>query len=337
MPKRRLTNKQRKQIATRQQNKLKSDSIIPSTEVKINSSDRFEALVMSNYGVELEVRAKQDLSKPIYCRKRSNIIAPVAGDTAIVEKTSQGDFIVVAVKPRYTVLEKLSSANKLKPVAANVTQVFIVLALVPQPNFYILDKYIVTIKHYNIDLTIVLNKIDLITNDENHKEIIERLKVYEKIGYKVIQASTVASPWVDDIKKIANQKTSVFVGDSGVGKSSLVNMMLSRNENKTGELSSNKGIHTTSVASLSFVDSFSYIIDTPGIRELNAKFLTTDDILSGFIEFQSYIGSCKYRNCKHCEGSQGCALQQAKDQELITAERLQNYLSIIEELNQNKK
>ena len=224
----------------------------------------------------------------------------------------------------------------LKPIAANIDQIFIVSSVVPVFNPDIIDRYLVAIELTGIKPIIVLNKVDLL-DQESEAEIKPYLELYQSIGYEIIHASSKVVQGINNITERLNNKTSIFVGQSGVGKSTLVNSLMPELGIATQEVSDNSGLgqHTTTVARLYHFPTGGHLIDSPGIREFGLWHLSSDEVDQGFIEFQDYFGYCKFRDCKH-QNDPGCALQQAVQDGKISTIRFESYQRILASLDSNK-
>lgn len=213
-------------------------------------------------------------------------------------------------------------------VVANIDNFFAVVS-VSQPEFNnkVLDRLLITGESAHINCFIIFNKVDL---DEN-KEINFWANLYSKIGYRVIKSSTKTCEGVEEIKKIVACKKNFFWGSSGVGKSSIINKIFPDLNLTTGEISSfsGKGVHTTVTVNMLEPEKDTFIIDTPGIREIEPYGLKKTDIGHYFIEFFPFINECKYNTCTH-QHEPECAIIDAVNKRLISEERYDSYLRILE-------
>ncbi|MCK5640107.1 MAG: ribosome small subunit-dependent GTPase A, partial [Gammaproteobacteria bacterium] len=181
---------------------------------------------------------------------------------------------------------------------------------------------------------ILFNKIDLLTKNER-QVLEEELDVYKKTGYPVIYASTKERDGLEMLLTQLQQKTSVFAGQSGVGKSSLVNSLIAEAEIEVGEISESNGLgkHTTSASRLYHLASGGNIIDSPGVRDFRLWNITREQLADGFIEFRPFLGKCRFRNCQHMH-EPGCALLAAEAEGLINNQRLKSFYRISKDLSQ---
>jgi ribosome biogenesis GTPase len=180
---------------------------------------------------------------------------------------------------------------------------------------------------------IVINKYDLVKKKKRDFWY----ELYTTLGYKVIRSSTVTGQGIDEIKELIKGKTSVFIGHSGVGKSSILNQLDPRINQKVGEVSEvwNKGRHTTVTARLFKLDENTFVIDTPGVREIEPYGLTREDITHYFREIAIVARDCKFNSCTHTH-EPDCAVKKAVEEEIIPYERYESYLRLVETLDEEK-
>lgn len=284
-------------------------------------------LVIAHYGVQADVESEQ--GEVYRCHLRANLPSLVTGDKVIWRAGKQLQGIVVAVESRQSVLCRPDAVGRLKAVAANVDLLVIVFAPLPTPYHNLIDRYLVAAEAANIEPLLVLNKVDLI-NQENKMLLDELVTDYKQLGYSVLSVSTYLPDTMQVLQSKLESHTSVFVGQSGVGKSSLVNKLLPNVTLKVGDLSilTNKGTHTTTTAKLFHMPTGGDLIDSPGIREFGLTHISRSDVELGFIEFRPYWGRCKFRNCQH-DKEPGCALLKAVEEGKITQKRLDSYKHIL--------
>lgn len=255
-------------------------------------------------------------------------------------KPSRIQGVVLKPIPRRNLLQRpvgITSAGNIrtmKAMAANIDQLCIVVAGSPDVPLATIDRLIVTAHLYNMQCCIILNKVDEVQSTEKMRN---QLKVYSDLGYPVVEVSVVSQHGIDTlVKRHLYDKSSIFVGQSGVGKSSLVNILIPQAKRKVGNLvrtSINIGSHTTSSARLMHLlegqESRGSIIDSPGFREIGLWHLSKDAIGEGFVEIHRVAHECKYKNCRHCEDSPGCAIRAGVKKGEIDLRRLENYLKLM--------
>lgn len=291
-------------------------------------------LVIAHFGVQVEVEGLQDeLAGQIFrCHLRANLPALVTGDQVVWRPGNQGDGVIVAQLPRDSELCRPDMRGQLKPVAANVDQIVIVFAPMPEPHANLIDRYLVAAEHAGIRPLLLLNKADLI-DEQNQVALEALLKVYRQLEYPLLEVSAHQGDGMEQLKKRLDGHVSVFVGQSGVGKSSLVNGLLPGVDTRVGALSelTGKGTHTTTTARLFHFPGGGQLIDSPGIREFGLGHVSRDDVEAGFIEFHDLLGRCRFRDCKH-DREPGCALLQALDEGRIQPQRMASYRHILASL-----
>ena len=217
--------------------------------------------------------------------------------------------------------------HPVKEIAANLTQVMIVLAAAPQTSEIYLDQYLCAAELARLPVFIVLNKIDLL--DDRNAAIRTALDYYKAIGYNVVPISVAQQQNLPALTALLKDQATLMLGVSGVGKSSLLNRLIG-GDAAVGDISiaNQKGQHTTSTCSLYHLPFGGEIFDAPGIREFHLTAAQKPDLIYGFREFKPYLGHCKFRNCSH-QSDPGCALEQAVLEGTISEARFKNYFRIL--------
>ena len=270
------------------------------------------------------------------CQQRKSVGQVVCGDHVLWQEEDTETGVITSILDRHSILQRPDINNNLRIIASNIDQVFIVVAHKPELNEGLIDRYLVAAETNNLKPIILLNKIDLF-DEKQDKELKERLTLYQDIGYSVIYTSAKKENGLKELTELLKNSNNIFVGQSGVGKSSLINTLL-KSDARIGEISeaTGKGKHTTTTAYLySLENEQGHIIDSPGVREFGLIKLSEEDVSYGFIEFKPYIGLCKFRNCVH-KNEPGCALKQALEDKKITEQRWKSYKRIIDSLNETR-
>ncbi|MBX9764608.1 MAG: small ribosomal subunit biogenesis GTPase RsgA [Pseudomonadaceae bacterium] len=291
-------------------------------------------LVIAHFGVQIEVEALDgELAGQVFrCHLRANLPTMVTGDQVVWRAGNQGIGVIVAQLPRSTELCRPDTRGQLKPVAANVDLIVIVFAPLPEPHANLIDRYLVAAEHAGIRPLLLLNKADLI-DEQNGVALNAMLSVYRQLGYQLLEVSAHQGDGMEQLKQQLDGHISVFVGQSGVGKSSLVNSLLPDVDTRVGPLSEQSGLgtHTTTTARLFHFPGGGELIDSPGIREFGLVHVSRDDVEAGFIEFNELIGQCRFRDCKH-DREPGCALLKALEDGRLHPQRMASYRQILASL-----
>jgi len=291
-------------------------------------------LVIAHFGVQVEVEAQDgdDAGQVFRCHLRANLPTLVTGDRVVWRPGNQGIGVIVAQLPRHSELCRPDMRGQLKPVAANVDQIIVVFAPIPEPHANLIDRYLIAAEHAGIAPLLLLNKADLI--DEGNRAALESLLgVYRQLDYPLLEVSAHDGAGMSALREHLDGRISVFVGQSGVGKSSLVNSLLPDVDTRVGALSEHtgKGTHTTTTARLFHFPGGGDLIDSPGIREFGLGHVSRADVEAGFIEFRDLLGTCRFRDCRH-DREPGCALLKALDDGRIQPQRMASYRHILSSL-----
>ncbi|MCH4295722.1 small ribosomal subunit biogenesis GTPase RsgA [Shewanella sp. 3B26] len=296
------------------------------------------AIVISRFGQHADVEVGS--GEIIRCNIRRTVQSLVTGDKVIVRQAQDDGSaiggVVEAVHPRTSSLTRPDLYDGVKIIAANIDQILIVTSVMPAFTTQIIDRYLVASEDTGIKPVVILNKMDLLDEDSRN-DIEQALKRYESLGYPVYQVSSKSKEGIETLQGLLKDKISVFVGQSGVGKSSMINALLPDAELLTGDVSENSGLgqHTTTTARLLHLPSGGDLIDSPGVREFALWHLPADRVSWCFVEFRDYLGTCKFRDCKH-QDDPGCSIREALEDGKIHQDRFNNYHRIIASLDEQR-
>ena len=272
--------------------------------------------------------------------KQTNPVA--VGDHVLFDQQADGTAVISDVRDRsnYIVRRATKLSKQTHVIAANIDLLCIVATLgLPRTSTGFIDRLLVTAEAYHIPAAIVFNKVDLY--DEEMWEIHNELKtIYTSAGYPVLEVSALQGTGLDRLKEMIAGRTVLFSGHSGVGKSALLNALCPGLDLRTGDLSdwSLKGRHTTTFAEIFPItltthhsSLITYLIDTPGIKEFGMVDFNAQELSHFFPEMRSRLHDCRFANCTH-RHEPGCAIKKAVEDGLVSTERYQNYLNILEDI-----
>jgi len=329
MAQRKLTQKQREHIKRIQEKRRERLAKKADNSLEQQSEDApLEGRVIARHGQNLAVADSE--GNIHHCLSRQNIGHIVCGDRVVWQATEEGNGVVTARLERSSVLARPDYSGREKPLAANITLLVIVVAPEPEPSEYLVDQYLVTAETIGVPAMIAINKSDLISGEKGEK-FNQRIKLYEKIGYPIARISAYTSHGLDPMIERLQGQTSILVGQSGVGKSSIINALLPDLDLQVGRLSdaSNLGKHTTSASTCYSLPSGGELIDSPGVRSFRLLKLSRSELENGFKEFRPYSGHCQFNDCKHMQ-EPSCAIKKAVADKEISQQRLDNFLHLAE-------
>ena len=261
-------------------------------------------------------------------------IKPLVGDNVKVD-------IIDEVNKKGNITDILPRKNSLiRPSVANIDQAMVIFAVKrPMPNLNLLDRFLVMMETQGIESVICFNKADLALSEyREDKDITELKESYEKAGYKVIFTSTAKGWGIESVYETLKGKTTAFAGPSGVGKSSMLNVLIPDACMETGDISKKieRGKHTTRHSEIFNVNGDTYIVDTPGFSSVYAWALKEEELKEYFPEFEKLKGQCRFNGCVHVN-EPDCAIKQAVEKNTIAKTRYENYLLMFDEIKNRKK
>jgi len=325
MAKRRLSHQQRRRIAG---HKERLRQIKNAEESDALGAPR-QGLVVTRYGKQADVLALPLTpgEEPTRCHIRANLGDLVTGDQVIWRPgTPLG--VIESVLPRSTLMSRPDAQGNLRPVAANIDQVAVVFAPQPTPHQNLIDRYLVAIEQLGMKPLLVFNKMEL----DDTGQFADLCDLYRGLGYTLLSVSAQQALGLDALAAALRESVTVLVGQSGAGKSSLINRVYPDANAATGDLSLvAKGRHTTTAARFYVLPQGGCLIDSPGIREFGLIHLSREEVAAGFVEFRPWLGTCRFRDCHHRD-EPGCAIIAAFNAGKLSAERLASYHHIIADI-----
>ncbi len=265
---------------------------------------------------------------------------PVAvGDRVEIICNPEGTAFITEIKDRhnYIVRKSPNLSKQSHIIAANVDQVFLIVTInYPQTNTTFIDRFLASAEAYRIPVTLVFNKNDLLSDDERHLQQL-MMSLYEHIGYRCFSVSAEREEGIEQLREALSGKITLFSGNSGVGKSTLLNVLLPGVCLRTAEISDahNTGMHTTTFSEMLPLPSGGWVIDTPGIKGFGTFDMEPEELTGYFKEIFQYSKDCKFNNCTHTH-EPGCAVLRAVEDHLIASSRYASYLSMLEDKDESK-
>lgn len=260
---------------------------------------------------------------------RKENIKPLVGDNVEID-------IIDSDEKKGNIIQILPRFNELiRPAVSNIDQALIIFALAkPRPHFNLLDRFLIMMQKQKVPTIICFNKTDLIDEDE-----INRMqKIYQDCGYQIVLTSAALQKGFEELRMALKDKTTAVAGPSGVGKSSIINILQSNVKMETAEISNKieRGKHTTRHSQLIHIEGETYIMDTPGFSSLLMEELQKEELKDYFPELQEYEGLCRFQGCSHIH-EPGCKVKEALEQGKINKIRYDNYIELYNELKDKRR
>lgn len=304
-----------------------------------------KGLVIKNTGSWYSV--KTDTGKVVECKIKGNFrlkgirsTNPVAvGDNVEIALNSEGTAFITHIEERrnYIIRKSQNLSKQSHILAANVDQAFLIVTVnYPQTSTTFIDRFLASAEAYSVPVVLVFNKCDILSDDERHYQQ-SMIHLYETIGYECREVSAATSEGVNGLHEQLKGKITLLSGNSGVGKSTLINKILPEANLRTAEISDahNTGMHTTTFSEMLELPEGGYIIDTPGIKGFGTFNMEPEELTSYFPEIFHFSKGCKFSNCTHTH-EPGCAVLKAIDDHYIAQSRYQSYLNMLEDKDENK-
>jgi ribosome biogenesis GTPase len=318
MSKRRINKQQSARMEKKQQD---YHSLHASEEESI----LLEGLVITRFSRHAEIEDQE--GNYLKCTIRPNLSSVVSGDKVLWQYEGDNKGAIISILPRTSVLARINTRKEEKPVAANITQVVITLAPKPEISWPLLDSYLVMAELLKVQALIVLNKTDM-PCEELKTNLISH---YQTLGYPLIFTQKNPALGYEELQLALDEQVSVFVGQSGVGKSSLISNLLPFEKNIIiGEIATlaELGKHTTSNSRYYHIPTGGALIDSPGVRAFSLGEMDRQTLVQGYREFKPLISHCKFRNCNHMDAP-GCAILQALGAGKISKLRYDNFKALV--------
>lgn len=306
-----------------------------------------EGIVIRNTGSDYIVAPIPD-GKPVECKikgkfrlKGIRTTNPVAvGDVVRIIDNPDGPAYITEILPRrnYIIRRASNLSKESHIIAANIDQAFLIVTLAhPATSTTFIDRFLSTAEAYRVPATLVINKVDLLDDPDSTELLQAVIHLYESIGYDVITTSTVTGLGIDLLRQRLKGKITLLSGNSGVGKSSIINALLPDLGLRTAEISAmhDTGMHTTTFSEMFPLPGGGYIIDTPGVKGFGTIDYDVHEVGHFFPEIFRESAGCRYGDCTHTH-EPGCAVRQAVDQHRISASRYASYLSILDDTSPEK-
>lgn len=271
-----------------------------------------------------EVVVEDDAGESWQSLLRGRRVKALTGDEVLFGVEPDGTIVIESLLPRRTVLERIDSRGRPEGVAANVSMLAIVIATEPPPDWQLVDRYLVAAALLGIDAVVVVNKFD-----RSGEALDEPLQSFARLGYPTLRTSTVTGRGLGELAALLALHRAVLLGQSGVGKSSLLNALLAVEAQAVQSLSRRRtlGRHTTTAAVLHRLPAGGELIDSPGVRRYAPVIADPAALARGFIEFRPWIGKCRFNDCRHL-GDSGCAIAAAVASRAIEPRRYESYVAL---------
>ncbi|OFP39230.1 ribosome small subunit-dependent GTPase A [Prevotella sp. HMSC069G02] len=304
-----------------------------------------KGFVIKNTGSWYSV--KTDDGKVVECKIKGNFrlkgirsTNPVAvGDHVEIALNQEGTAFITHIDERrnYIIRKSQNLSKQSHIIAANVDQAFLIVTVnYPQTSTTFIDRFLASAEAYSVPVVLVFNKRDILSDDERHYQQ-SMVYLYETIGYECREISAATGEGVEGLHKLLKGKITLLSGNSGVGKSTLINQILPEANLRTAEISDahNTGMHTTTFSEMLELPESGYIIDTPGIKGFGTFDMEPEELTSYFREIFHFSKDCKFSNCTHTH-EPGCAVLKALEEHYIAQSRYQSYLGMLEDKDENK-
>lgn len=302
-------------------------------------------LIIKNTGSWYTV--KTDDGRIVECKVKGNFrlkgirsTSPVAvGDYVDIIMNAEGTALISAIDDRknYIIRKSSNLSKQSQIIAANLDQALLIITIKqPETSTTFIDRFLAGAEAYRVPVVLVFNKTDLLNDDERRYQQ-QMVELYETIGYPCIEISAETGMGIDQLQTLLKQKVTLVSGNSGVGKSTLINAIIPHADQRTAEISNahGTGMHTTTFSEMIELAEGGYLIDTPGIKGFGTFDIEPEELTSYFKEIFEFSKNCKFNNCTHTH-EPGCAVLQAVENYYISVSRYQSYLNMLEDKDDSK-
>ena len=282
------------------------------------------------------MRLRFDDAQEVDARIKGKKLKPVCGDRVAAEPiTNEADWLITSIHERRNVLTRPNLRGKTESLAANLDLVIVVAAASPKPDWFIVDRYLCAAENMHTAAAVAYNKTDLETKSNS----VEVLETYRQLGYPCVACSAQTGDGLSDLADLVKDQTAIIVGQSGVGKSSLINRISPDSGQKTASISkTGEGRHTTVNSVMILLRDGGEVIDSPGVRDYAPALQTPTQVITGFREVGDYGENCRFANCQHLR-EPNCAVKHAVENGDIDSRRYESYkrtLALTERLNRDR-
>jgi len=294
-----------------------------------------KAIVIATYSRRMRLRLASD--EEVNARIKGKRLRPVCGDRVVAEPiTEESDWLITEIEARDNALSRPNMRGQTEVLAANIELLLVVAAGEPKPDWFIVDRYLCAAEDMGIPSAVVYNKIDLEGSDSNLEAV---LQDYHRADYQTLRCSALSRDGIGQLDDLIRGKVAIIVGQSGVGKSSIINALLGDSQQRTAEVSekSREGRHTTVNSMMLSLPNGGVIIDSPGVRDYAPALESAPQVIQGFREIDKAGLDCRFANCRHLR-EPGCAVKAAVEGGTISERRYESYrrlLALTEKLEKN--
>ena len=289
-----------------------------------NESEERKSLVVASYGHRLELCLSNGDRVP--ARVKGRRLRPVCGDRVLARPLdTEGDWLITGILPRKNELTRPDQRKRTDILAANVSLLAVVTAPLPKPDWFIVDRYLAAAELMGANAVVVYNKADLPAANEP-----DVLEYFRRIGYPTVVTSAEDGSGIDSLRALLRNETAIFVGQSGVGKSTLINCLRDDEQLKTASISpkTGEGKHTTVNSVMRTLEGGGAVIDSPGVRDYAPAIGSVDQVVLGFREIAATGRDCRFANCRHLR-EPACAVKSAVDSGGISTRRYESYRRLL--------